>query len=48
MRCRFHDDGHVCPLFYCKSCLLVRYHIIADFESRSFVCPRCKGLCNCS
>jgi hypothetical protein len=26
----------------------VRYHIIADFESRSFVCPRCKGLCNCS
>ncbi|UZJ54427.1 hypothetical protein CBS101457_003747 [Exobasidium rhododendri] len=48
MRCRFHENGKVCPLYWCKRCLGVRYAIEWDAESRTFQCPRCSAYCNCS
>lgn len=50
MRCRNHENGQVCPLFYCRRCLRKRYGIVDEWdpESRDWKCPRCLAYCNCS
>lgn len=48
MRCRYHEGGMVCRLYWCRRCLDTRYGIEWDPESRMFECPRCTGYCNCS
>ncbi|PWN48430.1 hypothetical protein IE53DRAFT_412339 [Violaceomyces palustris] len=48
MRCRNHEGEHVCPLFFCKRCIEIRYGMDFDPDSRTFKCPRCEGYCNCS
>ncbi|PWA72824.1 zinc-finger domain of monoamine-oxidase A repressor R1 [Artemisia annua] len=39
-----------CTLHFCKACLFNRYTEIAEkaLESGNWICPRCRGICNCS
>ncbi|OEL31460.1 hypothetical protein BAE44_0007520 [Dichanthelium oligosanthes] len=37
-----------CPLRYCRRCLLNRYGEAEEAERDDWICPMCRGICNCS
>ncbi|CAN6231505.1 unnamed protein product [Urochloa humidicola] len=48
--CKQVKKKGLCPIKYCRKCLLNRYGENAEeaAEKEDWICPKCRGICNCS